>query len=99
MVRVQPNELREFLLDENLPGIAYILLWEELDEESDGYGTLSKVLFDYESVDDPDIAPTRDLSDPKVRAGVADCAIKYPEVGKAVAQAIRRTRKPWWKFW
>ena len=99
MVRVQPNELREFLSNKDLPGITYMLLWGELDEESEGYRSLSKVLFDYESVDDPDKAPNRDLSDLKVRAGVVDCAIRYPEVGQAAAQLMRRIQKPWWKFW
>jgi hypothetical protein len=99
MAPVDPNELRKFLGDKELPGLTYILIWGELDEDSEGYTALSQVLFEQVAVGDPEVAPTRDLGDFKVRAGVVDCAIRYPEVGRATAKLMRRLRKPWWKFW
>ena len=99
MAPVDPNELRKFLGDNELPGITYMLIWAEVDEESEGYIALSEVLFDREAVDDPEDAPTRDLSDLKVRAGVIDCAIRYPEIGRATAKIMHRLRRPWWKLW
>jgi hypothetical protein len=99
MARIDPNELRQFLLDERLPGIAYALIWGELEENSKAYAALSEVLFDCAAAKDANGAPLRDLSDPKVRAGVTDCAMRYPEVFEAAAKMMRDVRRPWWKFW
>jgi hypothetical protein len=99
MARADANELRDFLLDEHLPGAAYILIWGEVEEGTTGHSALSQVLFAQSAVDDPDDAPVRDLSDPRVRAGVVQCALTYPEVAAAATKLLRRSRKPWWRFW
>lgn len=89
------DKLRKYLLNADLPGVAYMLIWGDLDEASEAYAELQDVLFDGPSED----APCRDLSDPKVRAGVTECALKYPEIAAAVRKQIRRLSRPWWKFW
>jgi hypothetical protein len=74
-------------------------MWAELDENSEAHAALSDVLFDGEQASDPDNAPVRDLSDPKVRAGVVHCAMQYPEVAEAATKVFREIQRPWWKFW
>lgn len=80
--------LRQQILDDQLAGVAYMLIWGELSEESEGYGALSRVLFDYESVSDPEQATNRDLSDPNVRQGVLDCAMRYSDVRNACEKVL-----------
>jgi hypothetical protein len=99
MPSIDPHELRRFLLDENLPGTAYALIWADLDENTEAYAALSDVLFDRDKAEDPENAPARNLADPMVRAGVTDCAMRYPEVAAAAMKVLRDIRRPWWKFW
>jgi hypothetical protein len=99
MADVDAHALRRFLLNEQLPGTAYALIWADLDEQSEAYAALSEVMFDYDETDDLDNAPVRNLADPKVRAGVVDCAMRYPEIAAAAAKLMREIRRPWWKFW
>jgi hypothetical protein len=104
MSKIDTNQLRALLSDENLPGTFYMLIWADVEENSEAYRALSDALFDHAAADDPDEAPARDLSDPSVRQRVVDCVLKYPEVRAATEQALRETfsqqaAKPWWKFW
>jgi hypothetical protein len=98
------DRLREIVCDDGLPGITYILVWGELDEDSRGYKDLSQVLFGYEAGGNPDDAPSKDLSDPAVRQGVFDCALRHSDVRDALENvlseisAVKRA-KPWWRFW
>ena len=99
-----PESFREALLDPRLPGVAYMLVWGELSEGSQGHLALSQVLFDCEAAPSPDDAPTRDLSDASVRQGVYDCAMRYPDVRQACEKVLgeigaAKTSRPWWKFW
>jgi hypothetical protein len=80
--------LRQRVLDHRFPGGAFMFVWGELSEESEGYSALSQVLFDHESVSNPDDAPNRDLSDPAVRQGVLDCAMRYDDVRQACEKVI-----------
>jgi hypothetical protein len=96
--------LRQKVLDPQLPGVAYMLIWGELSEESEGHRALSRVLFDEESVSSPEDAGNRDLSDPVVRQGVFDCARQFNDVRQACEKILSeittaRNRRPWWKFW
>ena len=95
--------LREIICDGGLPGVAYILVWSELDEESEGYEALSKVLFDHEAADNSENAPTRDLSDSAVRQAVFDCVSQHAEVREAFENVLTETlaqgKRPWWRFW
>jgi len=98
------DRLRKIICDEGLPGLTYMLVWGELDEDSEGHIALSKVLFDHESVVNPDDAPNRDLSDPSVRQGVFDCAMRYSNVRKAIESVLSEIsadegQRHWWKFW
>ena len=98
------EKLRESICDEELPGITFMLVWGELDEHSDGHRALSDVLFDHESVDNPDDAPNRDLSDPEVRRRVFECVMEYGDVRVALEKVLRAVdaadrKKPWWRFW
>ena len=101
---IDAEKLREIICDDGLSGITYMLVWSELEERSDGHRALSDVLFDHESVDNPDDAPNRDLSDPEVRRRVFECMMEYPDV-RAVAEKVIRgiapgdRKKPWWQFW
>ncbi len=95
---------RRVLLDAELPGLAYALVWGELREGSEARDALSRVLFDSDAVSDPDEAPIRDLSDPAVRQGIYECAIQYPEVRAACEKLLRETgwagrARPWWRRW
>ena len=81
-----------------------MLVWNELEEESAAHRALSQVLFAVESVNHPDDAPARDLSDEAVRRNLFACALKHPEVRTAlekVLEEIESADKPraWWKFW
>lgn len=80
--------LRQRVLDRQLPGVAYMLIWGELDEASEGCSALSRVIFDYESVSNPDDAPNRDLSDPAVRQGVLECALRHTDVRQACEKVL-----------
>jgi hypothetical protein len=96
------EKLRQMVCDDGLPGITYMLVWSQLDEESEGYEALSKALFDHDSVADPDEAPNRDLSDPTVRRGVFDCVMHHADVRRAFERVLaegRKGQKPWWRFW
>jgi hypothetical protein len=104
MAALGDNQLREMICDENLPGVAYMLVWSELDEDSDGHNALSQVLFDHESVENPDDAPTRDLLGRAVRMGVFNCALRHSDVRNAIEDVLSGfsediEKKPWWKFW
>ena len=88
MPQIDPFELRQILLDEATPGMIFMLIWSELDEESEAYRALTEVLFDHDAVDDPEQAPNRDLSDPSVKTNVADCAARYPEIHAAAERVI-----------
>jgi hypothetical protein len=78
---IDPERLLRLLLDARLPGVAYMLVWGELREGSDGYTALSDVLFEDEL--------TRDLSQPSVRQGVYECALQYPDVRQACEKVLR----------
>jgi hypothetical protein len=98
------DQLREKICNQHLPGVAYIFVCGKLDEHSESYTALSQVLFDYESAKNPDEVPTRDLSDPSVRQGVFDCAMRYSDVRKAFESMFTEIsaigmKRPWWKFW
>jgi hypothetical protein len=101
---IDAEKLREIICDDGLAGITYMLVWGELDEDSEGYRALSDVLFDDESADNPDGAPSRDLSDPEVRRRVFECVMQYPDVRAAVERVLRDIaagdrKKPWSQFW
>jgi hypothetical protein len=104
MSRIDDETLREVLCNDVFPGIAYMLIWGELDKHSDGYRALSKVLFDDDFTRDPDNAPNRDFSDPEVRRGVFQCAMEHADVRAAVEKVLAEIaaggrKKPWWRFW
>jgi hypothetical protein len=88
MSTIEPSRLQQILRDDATPGVLYMLIWSELEEDTDAYRALSDVLFAHESVTDPDDAPARDLSDPTVRNGVADCAARFPEIHAAAERVI-----------
>jgi hypothetical protein len=98
------DRLRGVFCDEGLPGITYMFVWGKLDEGSEGHIAFSQVLFAHESVENPDDAPNRDLSDPSVRQGVFDCAMRYSDVRKAIESVLTEisaseAKRQWWKFW
>jgi hypothetical protein len=90
--QIDPSRLCEILLDENVPGMLFMLIWSEVDEESEGYRALSHVLFDEEEVDDESEGRCRDGSDPVrspvMRRNVADCVERYSEVRLAAERVI-----------
>ena len=92
MLHIDPFHLRQILLDETTPGMLFMLIWSDLDENSDAYRALSEVLFDHAAVNNPDDAPTRDLSDPSLKRNVADCAARFPEVHAAAERVINEIR-------
>ena len=80
--------LGQIIINAKFSGIAYMFIWGELSEESEGYRALSEVLFDYETVADPENAPSRDLTDPNVRRGVLECAMRFDDVRQACEKVI-----------
>jgi hypothetical protein len=88
MAEFDAAQLRRTLCDAQLPGVVYMLIWSELDEDSDAYRALSDALFDHDADEDPDEAPARDLSDPSVRRRVADCAAEYPAIQAAALRVL-----------
>ena len=82
------EDLKELVFHETFPGIAFILIWNELEENSQAALALEKVLFDLESADDPEQGPTRDLSDPHVKQGVLDCAMQFADVRRELEKIV-----------
>jgi hypothetical protein len=88
MSHIEPSRLRRFLLDDRISGILFMLIWSELEENSEAHRALSKVLFGEDGVDNPDDALRRDLSDLSKRLHVANCVAKYPEIYAAAERVI-----------
>ena len=88
MSQIEPSRLRQLLLDDRIPGMFFMLIWSQLEEDSEAYRALSKVLFDEDGIDNPDDAPSRDLSDLALRLHVADCVAKYPEIHAAAERVL-----------
>ena len=71
----------------------FMLIWSQLEEDSEAHRALSRVLFDEDAVDDADDAPCRDLSDLSLRLHVADCVARYPEIHAAAERVIGEIMK------
>ena len=75
---IEPQIIRKVLCGDNFPALAYVLIWNELDENSESFRVLSRILFDHDAVDNPENAPIRTVT-PAIRSAVADCVLKYTE--------------------
>jgi hypothetical protein len=101
MAEIDPERIREFLINTNAPAL-FVFILADLEKGSVAHQALTEVLFDLDAAEDPEKAPLRNLSDQKVREGVVNCVVCYLEI-RAVAERLMlkfiRPPKPWWKFW
>lgn len=91
--RVQPfidrREIRDLLLDEDLPWIAYMMIWSRLREGTEARRVVTDLFFDSEAPDDEGDATLRDLSDGSWRETFAAYSLKYRAIRIATVEVMR----------
>ena len=98
---IDSREVHKFLRRYDLPFLVYMLIWGNVEEDSESRRALSEILFDDEACNEEGEATLRDLSDQTWRKAFADCALKHVEIQIAtveVAQEIQEHQdsyEPW----
>lgn len=86
---IDPCEIHDLLQDEDLPWIAYMLIWGRLKEGTEARRVVTDLFFDSEAPGDTGDATLRDLSDGSWRKAFADYALKYVEIRIATVETMQ----------
>lgn len=82
------REMHDLLQGDDLPWMAYMLIWGRLKEGTEARRVVTDLFFDPETPDDKGEATLRDLSDGSWRKAFADYALQYAELRMATVEVM-----------